>query len=123
MFGVDCGSASKAAIRSKGAFGGYIPRNLTKVERGARGSSIFTNPRLQNVRNAISWSLKLNKIKAANFSNGLKILNSTTHQPQELSEWLESKNASFLSDDFKLSFKGASNHTLKLITRLNTLKS
>ena len=122
LFGVDCGSASKAAIRSKGAFGGYIPRNLTKVERGSRGSSIFTNPRLQNVRNAISWSLKLNKINAANFSNGLKILNTSTHQPDEFSEWLDSKDASSLSESFKVDLKNQIlNHMLEINQyRLNT---
>ena len=47
----------------RGAFGGYIPRKLNKVERGCKGVSIFTNHRLQTVRNAVNWSLLLNKAK------------------------------------------------------------
>ena len=92
LFGVDCGSSSKSSIRSKGAFGGYIPRKLTKVERGARGSSIFTNPRLQTVRNAIGWSLKLNKVKASNFSDGLNIPNTAVLSPKDFHDWVSSSS-------------------------------
>ena len=88
LFGVDCGSSSKSSIRSKGAFGGYIPRKLNKVERGCKGVSIFTNHRLQTVRNAVNWSLLLNKAKATNFSNGLAIPSASSQDIESFKDWL-----------------------------------
>tara|TARA_Y100001933_G_C19008483_1_gene567652 strand:+ start:1271 stop:3310 length:2040 start_codon:yes stop_codon:yes gene_type:complete len=90
LVGVDCGSISKSSIRSKGAFGGYIPRKLDKVERGSSKRTVFTNSRLQSVRDVISWNLRVRKVKAINYSNGLLIKGSTYSTLDSFSDWISS---------------------------------
>lgn len=90
LFGVDCGSTSKKSIRSAGAFGGYIPRKLQKVERGASGKTVFTNSRLQTVRDSIAVAFRLaRKSDGLNFSDGLNIPKVSYTPPDEFLNWLQ----------------------------------
>ena len=93
MFGVDCGSASKKSIRSAGAFGGYIPRKLQKVERGASGRTIFTNSRLQTVRDSIDVAIRLHKKSSCiNYSDGLNIPNAKFSKLEGFAKFLMGNN-------------------------------
>ena len=71
------------------AFGGYIPR-VDKVERGSSKRTVFTNSRLQSVRDVISWNLRVRKVKAINYSNGLLIKGSTYSTLDSISDWISS---------------------------------
>ena len=101
LVGVDCGSVSKSSIRSKGAFGGYIPRKLDKVERGSSKKTVFTNARLQSVRDVISWNLRVHKSNTINFSNGLQIKGSTYSSLDKFNDWVSSFTSQNLTSDFE----------------------
>ena len=91
LVGVDCGSQSKKAIRSKGAFGGYIPRVLNQVERGTTGKTVFTNNRLKTVRDALSTSIRVHKPhNIYNFSTGLSINGAEYKNIDDFPSWLDS---------------------------------
>ena len=91
LVGVDCGSQSKKSIRSKGAFGGYIPRVLNQVERGNTGKTVFTNNRLKTVRDALSTSIRVHKpSNIFNFSTGLSISGANYKNIGDFEEWIQS---------------------------------
>jgi len=91
LVGVDCGANNKLKIRSKGAFGGTIPRKLDTVELGAEGRTVFTNRRLQSVRDALAGAIRINSksISVYNLSSGLNIPG-TKQAPDDLSKVIES---------------------------------
>ena len=72
LCGVDLGAASPDNPRVSGAHGDTV-RNLTIPARGNRGRTVFTDPLLQIVKNAVQGAVNSTPTKFFNVSNGLYI--------------------------------------------------